>query len=172
MDPYTGRGGPAEPFQGRPGPSAEARGVSDLDLAAASRTRACVLLIGPRATTLATARRIHERSTMRDEPFTALDCADPAGRRPDRLLDALSGRTGQDRLSTLAGPVGTLLLENIGRLPLVLQRRLATLLASPVRRRVMASNSRALMGRVLHGQFDDCLYYRLNAIQIVLGGGH
>jgi DNA-binding NtrC family response regulator len=57
-------------------------------------------------------------------------------------------------------------------MPIEVQRAVARLLAQPGRGRIIASTAEPLLSRVLHGEFDDCLYYRLNVVHVVIPNGH
>ncbi len=133
-------------------------GVLDQDIATAARAARCVLLTGPSVQALAVGRRIHEESGRRDRPFTVVECGTRSSEITDRVVEALGG--------------GTLYLQNVGRMPLEVQRAVARLLAEPGRGRIMASTAEPLLSRVLDGEFDDCLYYRLNVIHVVIPDGH
>ncbi|TKB51599.1 sigma-54-dependent Fis family transcriptional regulator [Ferrimonas sediminicola] len=128
------------------------------------------------------AQRIH-RLSGRDGPFIALNC----GAIPDALAEselfghekgaftgAHSARAG--KLEAAQG--GTLLLDEIGELPLNLQTRLLRVLQEgKVTRigshkeidldiRVVAATNRDLLQEVDAGRFRQDLYYRLNVIPV------
>ncbi len=131
------------------------------------------------------ARYIHRISTRRDRPFVAVNCA----AFPETLLEselfghARGAFTGAE--SAKAGKFecadgGTLLLDEIGEMPLPLQPKLLRALqerefdrlgdAHPVRVdiRVIATTNRRLGDMVQQGQFRADLYYRLNVIPLRL----
>lgn len=149
------------------GYSGRGSGLSARDITTAALAGASVLLTGPSGDALALARRLHDESSRRDGPFTVIDCGRPDAELAGRVLDAL----GVAPLTPPTGRAGSVYLKNVGKMPLDLQRTLAELLILPGRSRVMASTPEPLLDRVLDGRFDDCLYYRLNVIHLVLGGG-
>jgi len=131
------------------------------------------------------ARRIHERSSRADRPFLSVNC----GAIPENLLESeLFGHvkgafTGADRAKRgifREADGGTLLLDEICELPLLLQVKLLHALEEgevrpvgsergvPVAVRIVAASNRDLPGMVSSGRFRMDLYYRLNVLQIVM----
>jgi PAS domain S-box-containing protein len=130
------------------------------------------------------ARLIHASSPRRNGPFVRIDC----GTIPDQLLESeLFGYrrgafTGADTMGRpgriLMADKGTLLLDEIGEVPLNMQVKLLRLLEEreivPVgdtepRRidtRVIATTNRALKDMVAKGLFREDLYYRLSIVPI------
>jgi len=131
------------------------------------------------------ARRIHALSIRRSRPFIAVNCA----AFPDSLLE--SELFGHNRgaftgaIATQAGKFqlaegGTLLLDEIGDMPLNLQPKLLRVLqerefyplgaVQPVRVdvRVIATTNQPLEKLVSQGGFRSDLYYRLNVIPLSL----
>lgn len=130
------------------------------------------------------ARLIHQQSPRAGAPFVALNCA----ALPETLLEselfgnvrgAFTGAVGTPGKFALAAR-GTLLLDEIGEMPLVLQPKLLRVLqerefyrlgdSHPVKVdvRVIASTNRSLEGLVQQGCFRADLYYRLNVIPLAL----
>jgi len=131
------------------------------------------------------ARLIHRLSPRRDRPFVAVNCA----AFPDTLLESeLFGYTkGAFTGANNAKPGkfelahgGSLLLDEVGELPLLLQPKLLRALQErefdrlgdtrPVRvdLRVIATTNRSLSQMVSEGKFRADLYYRLNVIPMTL----
>ena len=131
------------------------------------------------------ARLIHRLSVRRDHPFVALNCA----AFPETLLESeLFGHAkGAFTGATCAKPGrfeiangGTLLLDEVGELPLALQPKLLRALQERefdrlgdtrpihVDLRVVATTNRALSQMVQEGKFRADLYYRLNVIPLAL----
>ncbi len=149
-----------------------------------SRSDAPVLITGESGTgkELA-ARAIHRHSLRRRGPMVAVDCA----AINDSILESeLFGYekgafTGADRaavgLIRSAGG-GTLLLDEIGELPLTMQAKLLRTLqecqvrpvgatiSQPVDIRVIAATNRRLESETSAGRFRSDLYYRISAITI------
>ena len=131
------------------------------------------------------ARALHRQSTRRDGPFVAINCA----ALPENLLeselfghvrgaftDAREGRKGL----FLEANGGTLLLDEIGEMPLALQPKLLRVLEDHKIRplgssqeidcdvRVLAASHRDLTEAVENRSFRSDLYYRLNVINLHL----
>ena len=131
------------------------------------------------------ARFIHENSERRDRPFVAVNCAAV----PEHLLEselfghvrgAFTGATiGKPGKFELAQH-GTLLLDEIGEMPMNLQPKLLRALqereferlgdtrTTEVNIRVIATTNTPLHVRVEEGRFRADLYYRLNVIPLTL----
>jgi len=129
------------------------------------------------------ARRIHIRSRRRAAPFIPVNCASIS----DSLFESqfyghVKGAFTGAATSTLgmvrAAEAGTLLLDEVGDLPLHLQPKLLRLLqqrevtpvgaAVPVAVdvRFVASTNRSLAKNVQEGTFRSDLYHRLNIVRI------
>jgi DNA-binding NtrC family response regulator len=131
------------------------------------------------------ARMIHRLSPRRERPFIAVNCA----AFPETLLEselfgyakgaftgAVSAKPGKFELAH----GGTLLLDEVGELPLLLQPKLLRALqerefdrlgdtrAVKVDIRVIATTNRSLEAMVREGGFRADLYYRLNVIPMSL----
>jgi two-component system response regulator AtoC len=129
------------------------------------------------------ARAVHRMSPRAERNFTAINCA----AIPDQLLESelfghvkgsFTGATA-DRLGLFElAHEGTLLLDEIGDLPLELQAKLLRVLEeSEVRRiggresrkvdvRVVAATAKALDQAVERGEFRADLFYRLNVVHL------
>jgi transcriptional regulator with GAF, ATPase, and Fis domain len=131
------------------------------------------------------ARAIHRHSTRRDKPFIKVNCsALPESLIPSELFGhekgaftgAVSERPGRFELAHQ----GTLLLDEVGEIPLPMQAKLLRVLqegefervgSSRMRKvdvRVLASTNRSLTDMVAQGRFREDLFYRLNVVPIQL----
>lgn len=131
------------------------------------------------------ARLIHDSSARRGRPFVAVNCA----ALPEALLESeLFGHARGAFTGALAAKPGkfevaqggTLLLDEIGDMPLNLQPKLLRVLqervverlgeSRPIRTdiRVIASTNVELGSRVRRGLFRSDLFYRLNVIPLTL----
>ena len=131
------------------------------------------------------ARYIHENSDRRDRPFVAVNCAAV----PEHLLEselfghvrgAFTGATASKAGKFEVAEGGTLLLDEIGEMPLHLQPKLLRALQEReferlgdtrtirVNIRIVATTNVSLPAMVEQGKFRSDLYYRLNVIPLSL----
>lgn len=129
------------------------------------------------------AQAIHERSSRAEGPFIAVNCA----ALPPELVQselfgyekgAFTGATRRQTGHVEAADGGTLLLDEIGDLPLALQVHLLRFLQSgkiqrvgssaetPVNVRVLAATHVPLEQAVRSGQFREDLYHRLDVVSL------
>ncbi len=129
------------------------------------------------------ARRIHHRSRRADGPFIPVSC--PAITKSlfesqfyGHVRGAFTGATSDTLGVVRAAEGGTLLLDEVGELPLALQPKLLRLLQErevipvgmskplPVDVRFVASTNRSLVRHAAEGTFRRDLYHRLNVVCI------
>ena len=131
------------------------------------------------------ARAIHERSSRRGGPFVALNC----GAIPYTLIQselfgyekgAFTGASSRKIGHIEAAHTGTILLDEIGDMPLELQvnllrvlekgkiQRVGSAVEMPVDVRIMAATNVDLEKACRDGRFREDLYYRLNVLKIAL----
>jgi two-component system NtrC family response regulator len=131
------------------------------------------------------ARAIHRESARREGPFIAINC----GAIPDTLLEselfghekgAFTGAHVQRKGRIESAQGGTLLLDEIGELPLSLQVKLLRFLQEqriervggresiPVDTRVVAATNINLVEALEQGHFRKDLFYRLSVVQITV----
>ena len=131
------------------------------------------------------ARLIHQNSSRKRGPFIAVNCA----AFPETLLEselfgyvrgaftgAVNSKPGKFELADQ----GTLLLDEIGEMPLNLQPKILRVLqdrqvdrlgdtrSSRVNTRVIATTNRSLQQLVAEGRFRADLYYRLNVVPMTI----
>ena len=131
------------------------------------------------------ARAIHRASARRDQPFVAINCSAMA----ENLLEselfghekgAFTGATQSHEGLFQSAHGGTLLLDEIGDMPMPLQVKLLRVLqehqvrpvgstkAIDIDVRIISATHRNLQEMMRTGEFREDLYYRLNVVQIGL----
>jgi two-component system, NtrC family, response regulator GlrR len=129
------------------------------------------------------ARAVHKASPRRNRPFVSINCSAMA----ENLLEselfghakgAFAGATSDHRGLFQTAEGGTLLLDEIGDMPMRLQVKLLRALqenlirpvgstqAIPANVRVISSTHSDLQQAMAGGQFREDLYYRLNVVHI------
>ncbi|MDA8348022.1 MAG: sigma 54-interacting transcriptional regulator [Pseudomonadota bacterium] len=129
------------------------------------------------------AQAIHRASPRRHRPFVAINC----GAMAENLLEselfghekgAFTGASSAHAGLFRAADGGTLMLDEIGDMPIRLQVKLLRVLQEnlirpvggtdpvPVNVRVISATHRDLQQRLADGQFREDLYYRLNVVHI------
>ncbi len=131
------------------------------------------------------ARALHQRSRRRDQPFVAVNCA----ALPDTLLEselfghvkgAFTDARNDRKGLFVQAEGGTLLLDEIGEMPLAMQPKLLRALEENKVRpvgsekevafdvRLLASTNRDLETAVEEGRFRKDLFFRIDVIQVEL----
>ncbi len=151
-----------------------------------AQTDASVLLTGESGVGKeVVARFIHQRSVRRDGPFVAINCA----AIPESLLEAtlfgyekgaFTGATQAQAGKFEQANGGTLLLDEITEMPLVLQAKLLRVLQErevervggkkPVALdiRIISTSNRDMAEAVTKGIFREDLFYRLNVFPVAI----
>jgi two-component system response regulator AtoC len=172
------------------GPAAKLIGRSPSMLALQERIRtvaptdASVVILGESGTGKeVVARAVHEASGRANQPFVAVNCtafpetlieAELFGHERGAFTGAVQRRDGRFK----AADGGTLLLDEVGEIPLSVQAKLLRVLQEgtieplgshrPIRLdvRLICATHRNLKQMIAAGTFRDDLYYRLNVLDI------
>ncbi|RYZ02020.1 MAG: sigma-54-dependent Fis family transcriptional regulator [Myxococcales bacterium] len=151
-----------------------------------SKTEATVLVTGETGTGKeVAARTLHDHGARRNGPFVAINCSalpesllesELFGHVKGAFTDAHTRRAGV----FLQADKGTLLLDEIGELPMPVQAKLLRALEErrvrpvggdaevPFDARIIASTHRDLEQAVALGSFREDLFYRLNVVQVAV----
>lgn len=152
-------------------------------IAAASST---VLIYGESGTGKElVARAIHDRSSRKDQPFMAINCA----AIPETLIESelfghekgsFTGANAREIGILEAANGGTVFLDEIGEMNVSMQakllraiqekeiRRVGGKINLPLDVRIISATNRDLEQEIRKGAFREDLFYRLNVIRIVL----
>ena len=132
------------------------------------------------------ARKIHQNSNRKDEPFIEVNC----GAIPESLIEselfgyeegAFTGakKGGKKGYFEAAGK-GTIFLDEIAELPLSLQVKLLSVLQNltiqrvggsstiPIKCRIICATNQDLQKLIAEKRFREDLYYRINVIKIMI----
>lgn len=126
------------------------------------------------------ARLLHTMSRRADGPFQAINCA---AMHPDRMEVELFGTEGSEDTARKVGMferahMGTLLLDEIGDMPMETQGKIVRVLQEQIFERVggsnrvevdvrvIASTTKDLTTEINEGNFREDLFYRLNVVPI------
>ena len=150
----------------------------------AAASNSTVLLAGETGTGKeVVARTIHDLGEHRDQPFLGINLAAiPESMVESELFGhergAFTGAVGKRDGVLRAAGQGTVFLDEIGELPLVVQAKLLRALEAKevrpvgsdknvsIQARILAATNRDLKDMVAQGTFREDLYYRLNIILI------
>ncbi len=130
------------------------------------------------------AQFIHDRSPRASGPFIAINCA----AIPENMLEAMlfghekgafTGASSTNKGIFRAADGGTLLLDEISEMPMMLQAKLLRALQErvvtpigsstpvPVDVRVLATSNRNMHAEIKTGKFREDLFYRLNVFPLI-----
>jgi len=151
-----------------------------------ARTESTILILGESGTGKElVARALHNYSRRKEKPFVAINCA----ALPETLLEselfgyvkgAFTGANKFKKGLFESAEGGTLLLDEIGSIPVDMQQKLLRVLEEreirpvggtrnvPVDVRIIAATNERLEGKIKKGEFREDLFYRLSVIPVEL----
>lgn len=124
------------------------------------------------------ARAMHRQSARKDMPFIVMNCAITNAGDFDQELFGAEGPQGTRKGVLEQAQGGTLLLDEVGNMPLEAQGRLVRVLQEnkflrtggsesvTCDVRIVAASTRNLKDAIANGDFREDLYYRLNVVPI------
>lgn len=151
-----------------------------------ARTDSTILIRGESGTGKElVARALHDYSRRKDHPFLGVNCAAlPATLLESELFGYVKGAfTGANKVKKglfEAAEGGTLLLDEVGSIPIDMQLKLLRVLEEreirpvgstkpiPVDVRIVAATNEPLEKKISSGEFREDLYYRLSVIPVEL----
>ncbi|MBU2729955.1 sigma-54 interaction domain-containing protein [Acidithiobacillus caldus] len=160
--------------------------LNEIEILSYAPSSATVLLTGETGTGKeVVSRAIHDSSDRAGKPFVAINCAAVPAELLESVLfghekGAFTGAYARSPGKFEQADGGTLLLDEIGEMPLSMQAKLLRVLQErkidrvggrdsvPVDVRIIAATHRDLQERILKKQFREDLYYRLNVYPIEL----
>ena len=149
-------------------------------------TEATIMLVGETGTGKESfAREIHARSPRADKPLVVVDCATLAPESAEAELfgcakELLSGATRDQPGAFGRAKDGTILLDDVGALPVELQPKLLRVLETgeycrrgsdtprKASSRILCATDKRLDGEVNEGRFREDLFFRLSVVTIDL----
>jgi two-component system, NtrC family, response regulator AlgB len=152
----------------------------------AAPTQAPILLLGENGTGKSVlAREVHRRSNYKEGPFVTVSCPSLSRELLESELfghvkGAFTGAVRDTWGKVAASESGTLLLDEIGELPLEIQPKLLRLLQDrqyervgenkirTANTRIIAATNKDLKECVRKGAFREDLYYRLDVISVTI----
>ena len=151
----------------------------------AAPTGSRVLVSGPAGSGKeVAARMLHKLSLRTNQPFVVINCATMAPESMElELFGSEADATGGDNIPARVGlfeqaHAGTLLLDEVGDMPLETQGKIVRALQEQtfvriggtqkinVDVRVVATTTRDLQAEIANGNFREDLYYRLNVVPL------
>lgn len=124
------------------------------------------------------ARAMHRQSARKDMPFIVMNCAITSAGDFEQELFGAEGVQGTRKGLLEQAQGGTLLLDEVGNMPLEAQGRLVRVLQEnkfaraggaesiTCDVRILAASTRNLKDAIANGDFREDLYYRLNVVPI------
>lgn len=153
----------------------------------AAPTGSRVLISGPAGSGKeVAARMLHKLSTRTNQPFVVINCATMSPESMElELFGSEADLTGSDTTPARVGlfeqaHTGTLLLDEVGDMPLETQGKIVRALQEQtfvriggtqkinVDVRVVATTTRDLQAEIASGNFREDLFYRLNVVPLVV----